>query len=117
MLRHFPGLDLTNRLGPLFNDRLNYFTPTRTPIEWRANANGWRARIYDDPATPLLRLLAASALSPGEQVELSAGPDRLKPVEIARQPAPVKPVDPTRAFLSEAPKKSRQHLAARHLKA
>ena len=117
MLRHSRGLDLTHRLGPFFNDRLNYFTPTRKPIEWTANANGWRVRIYDDPAAPLLRLLAASALSPGQQVGLSAGPDRLKPVEIERQPAPVKPVDPTRAFLIEAPKKSHQHLDARHIEA
>ncbi len=74
-----------NRLWPLVNDRLNYLTPTRKPIGYTATADGRRRRLYDQPQTPLDRLLAAGVLSPAQQAELTAYREILNPVHIARQ--------------------------------
>jgi hypothetical protein len=52
-------LPALNRLWRLVNDRLNYLTPTEKPIGYGTGCNGRRARLYDRPATPLERLLAA----------------------------------------------------------
>ena len=68
------------RLWPLVNDRLNYLTPTIKPIGYTATSDGRRRRIYDTPATPFERLLAAHVLS-----ELTAHRDSLTPAAIARQ--------------------------------
>jgi len=57
-----------NRLWALVNDRLNYLTPTKKPIGYGTDRAGRRTRIYDDPATPLDRLLAAGVLSEAPQV-------------------------------------------------
>ena len=77
-------LALLNRLWPLVNDRMNYFTPTKKPIGWGQDSNGRRRRIYDVPATPLDRLLAAGVLSPAQETELRNRRDRLNPAELAR---------------------------------
>ncbi len=53
-----------NRLWPLVNDRFNYLTPTKKPTGYGTDRHGRRTRIYDQPATPLQRLLAANVLSP-----------------------------------------------------
>jgi Integrase core domain len=74
-----------NRLWTLVNDRLNYLTPTRKPIGYSSTADGRRRRLYDDPATPLERLLAAAVLSPAQQAELIAYRDSLNPAAIGRQ--------------------------------
>lgn len=74
-----------SRLWPLVNDRLNYLTPTRKPTGFGADRNGRRKRLYDDPATPLDRLLAAGVLSPAQQAELLAYRDSLNPARIARE--------------------------------
>lgn len=73
-----------NRLWPLVNDRMNYFTPTKKPIGWGQDRAGRRRRIYDEPSTPLDRLLAAGVLSPAQQTELLQCRDRLNPAELAR---------------------------------
>jgi len=73
------------RLWPLVNDRLNYLTPTIKPTGYASTNNGRRRRIYDKPATPLERLLAAGVLSPAQEAELTAHRDRLNPAELARQ--------------------------------
>ncbi len=73
------------RLWPLVNDRLNYLTPTIKPIGYTATSDGRRRRIYDTPATPFERLLAANVLSPAQQAELTAHRDSLNPAAIARQ--------------------------------
>lgn len=78
-------LRVLNRLWPLVNDRLNYFTPTKKPIGWDADRDGRRRRIYDKPTTPLDRLLAAGVLSPAQQTELIARRDSLNPAELARR--------------------------------
>jgi transposase InsO family protein len=74
-----------NRLWPLVNDRLNYLTPTIKPIGYSSGRDGQRRRLYDQPMTPLDRLLAAGVLSPAQQAELLAYRDTLNPAAIARQ--------------------------------
>ncbi len=74
-----------NRLWTLVNDRLNYLSPTRKPTGWGQDRNGRRTRLYDQPATPLDRLLSAEVLSPAQQAELLAHRDSLNPAAIARQ--------------------------------
>ena len=74
-----------NRLWKLVNDRLNYLTPTRKPIGYSATRDGRRRRLYDEPQTPLDRLLAAKVLSPAQAAELIAYRDRLNPAAIGRQ--------------------------------
>jgi hypothetical protein len=74
-----------NRLWKLVNDRLNYLTPTRKPIGYATVGAGRRQRLYDAPATPLERLLAAGVLSATQQQELIAYRDSLNPAAIGRQ--------------------------------
>lgn len=78
-------LALLNRLWPLVNDRLNYLTPTKKPIRWDETTGGRKRRIYDEPATPLTRLIRAGTLSPAQQAELLDYRDRLNPAHIDRQ--------------------------------
>lgn len=76
---------LLNQLWPLVNDRLNYFTPTKKPVGWATGTAGRSKRVYDKPATPLDRLLAADVLSPAQEAELTARRDALNPAELARR--------------------------------
>lgn len=73
-----------NRLWALVNDRLNYLTPTKKPIGYGTDRSGRRTRLYDTPATPLERLLAAKTLSRAQQAELLAHRQNLNPAAIAR---------------------------------
>lgn len=79
------ALVLLNQLWPLVNDRLNYFTPTKKPVGWATDTAGRRKRVYDKPATPLDRLLAAGVLSPAQEAELTARRDALNPADVARR--------------------------------
>lgn len=79
------ALSLLNALWPLVNDRMNYFTPTKKPVGWTTDAAGRRKRVYDNPATPADRLLAAQVLSPAQQAELIAYRDSLNPADLARR--------------------------------
>ena len=81
-----------NRLWRLVNDRFNYLTPTKKPVEFGTDRNGRRTRIYDKPATPLDRLLAAKVLSPAQEAELVAYRDSLNPAAIGRQIADLQAV-------------------------
>lgn len=81
-----------NRLWTLVNDRLNYLTPTKKPIGFGTDAAGRRKRLYDQPATPLDRLLAAGVLSPAQAAELVAYRDSLNPAQIAREIADLQTV-------------------------
>lgn len=74
-----------NRLWKLVNDRLNYLTPTIKPIGYGCGRDGQRRRLYDEPKTPLDRLLAAKVLSPAQESELLAYRDSLNPAAIGRQ--------------------------------
>jgi hypothetical protein len=68
-----------NRLWRLVDDRLNYLTPTKKPIDYTSTSDGRRRRIYDKPKAPLDRLLEASTLSPTQAAELAAYRDTLNP--------------------------------------
>lgn len=81
-----------NRLWKLVNDRLNYLTPTKKPIGYGTDKGGRRTRIYDKPATPLDRLLAAKVLAPAQAAELVAYRDALNPAGIGRQIADLQSV-------------------------
>jgi transposase InsO family protein len=74
-----------NRLWRLVNDRFNYLTPTKKPIGFGTDTAGRRKRLYDKPATPLDRLLAAGVLAPKQAAELAAYRDSLNPAKIARE--------------------------------
>ncbi|MGO1949598.1 MAG: integrase, partial [Mycobacteriaceae bacterium] len=76
---------LLNQLWPLVNDRLNYLTPTKKPTGWATDAAGRRRRVYDDPATPINRLLDADVLSTAQRNELPAHREALNPAELARR--------------------------------
>jgi len=73
-----------NRLWRLVNDRFNYLTPTKKPVGFGTDRNGRRTRLYDKPATPLTRLLAAGVLAPDQAAELTAYRDSLNPAAIGR---------------------------------
>lgn len=79
------ALTLLNQLWPLVNDRLNYFTPTKKPTGYATDAVGRRKRLYDDPKTPVDRLLDAGVLSATQEAKLRARRDKLNPAEIARR--------------------------------
>jgi len=81
-----------NRLWTLVNDRLNYLTPTKKPVGFGSDRNGRRTRLYDKPATPLDRLLAANVLAPAQAAELVAYRDSLNPAAIGRQIADLQSV-------------------------
>ena len=74
-----------HRLGPLVNDRLNYLTPTKKLIGYASGRDGRRRRLYDQPQTPLDRLLATRVLAPAQRAELIAYRDSLNPAKIARE--------------------------------
>lgn len=78
-------LAVLNRLWPLVNDRLNFFTPTKKPVGWVTNRAGRRVRLYDKPATPFDRLIIAGILSRAQRAELIAYHSRLNPADLARR--------------------------------
>jgi hypothetical protein len=77
-------LKLLNQLWKLVNDRLNFFTPTRKPVGWASDSKGRRKRLYDEPRTPLDRLLRAGVLSGRKGPSSPARRDSLDPEDIAR---------------------------------
>ena len=77
-------LVLLNQLWALVCDRLNYFTPTKKPIGWDTDTKGRRRRVYDQPATPLDRLIRSGILSPGQQTELIAHRDSLDLLDLGK---------------------------------
>lgn len=97
-----------NRLWPLVNDRLNYLTPTKKPTGYASGPDGRHRRLYDKPATPLDRLLAAGILSPAQESELLAYRDSLNPAKIAREIADLQ----NRLLLLAKEKTEQLHLAA-----
>lgn len=79
------ALIVLNLLWPLVNDRMNFLTPTKKPIDWKTTPTGRRTRIYDAPRTPFERLLDAGGLSPAQAKELTAYRDGLNPAELMRR--------------------------------
>jgi hypothetical protein len=78
-------LMVLNRLWPLANARLNFFTPTKKPAGWGTDRNGRRRRLYDNPATPLDRLLKSGVLTRAQQTALVEKRDQVNPAELARR--------------------------------
>lgn len=76
---------LLNRLWTLVNDRLNFLTPTKKPVGWAYSGNGRRKRVYDVPATPVDRLLAAGVTSPAQEAELRDYRRELNPARMSRE--------------------------------
>ncbi|AMT94734.1 hypothetical protein A2T55_14090 [Brevibacterium linens] len=82
--RTFSGLDLplgtpqatdaaiirVNGLWSALADRLNHFMPVKNPVGWRLTPSGVRRREYDQPRTPVSRLLASGILCPEQTREL-----------------------------------------------
>ena len=74
-----------NHLWRLVDDQFNFLRPTKKPTGWGRDRAGHRKRLYDDPATPLDRLLASNVLSPTQEAELLSYRDRLNPLAIERR--------------------------------
>jgi len=81
-----------NRLWKVVNDQFNYLTPTKKPTGFGTDRNGRRTRLYDTPATPLDRLLAAGVLAPRQIIELMAYRESLNPAAIGREIADLQAV-------------------------
>lgn len=78
-------LELLQRLWPLVNDRLNFFTPTKKPTGWSTDAVGRRKRVYDDQISPYHRLLDSGTLSRSQQQELADYKASLDPAAMAAE--------------------------------
>ncbi len=78
-------LELLQRLWPLVNDRLNYFTPTKKPTGYSTDRAGRRKRVYDAPKTPYQRLLDSGILSVEQKAELQQYRARLDLVGLAEK--------------------------------
>ena len=69
-----------------------HLTPTKKPVGFGTDRNGHRTRIYDTPATPLDRLLAAKVVSPAQETDLIAYRASLNPAAIGREIADLEAV-------------------------
>lgn len=78
-------LALLNELWPLVSLRLNFFTPTRKPIDYTTGADGRRRRVYDAPKTPWQRVLDATILTNNQITEARARVDGINPADLTRQ--------------------------------
>ena len=78
-------LDLLNQLWVLVNDRLNYLSPTKKPVDYTTDHTGKRKRVYDPPRSPYQRLLDAGVLNPSQQAELAKHKASLQPAAMAEQ--------------------------------
>jgi hypothetical protein len=78
-------LRLLNELWRLVNDRHNYLTPTKKPIDWAIDAKGRRKRVYDELATPFDRLLHSGVLDATHTAQLIEYRSSLNPAHLARE--------------------------------
>ena len=78
-------LTLLNELWPLVSLRLNFFTPTRKPLDYRTGPDGRRRRVYDDPKTPWQRVLDAEILTENRIAEVQARIHGTNPADLTRQ--------------------------------
>lgn len=78
-------LALLNELWPLVSLRLNFFTPTRKPIDYTTGSDGRRRRVYDDPKTPWQRVLTAAILTDDQITEIQARIQGVNPADLTRQ--------------------------------
>ncbi|RBP65449.1 hypothetical protein DFO66_10432 [Brevibacterium sanguinis] len=63
-------VELANDIWDALGDRLNFFMPVKNPIGWRRTPSGVRRRVYDDPVTPIRRLLDSGILCPAQTREM-----------------------------------------------
>lgn len=78
-------LALLNELWPLVSMRLNFFTPTRKPIDYTTTAEGRRRRVYDDPKTPWQRVRDADILTGDQIAEAATRIEGVNPADLTRQ--------------------------------
>ena len=78
-------LDLLNELWPLVSLRMNFFTPTRKPIDYTTTADGRRRRVYDNPATPWQRVQAAGILTDTQIRHVEQRIAGVNPADLTRQ--------------------------------
>ena len=78
-------LALLNEMWPLVSLRLNFFTPTRKPVDYTTAADGRRRRVYDLPKTPWQRVLDAAIISEDRIAEVQARVQGVNPADLTRQ--------------------------------
>jgi hypothetical protein len=78
-------LALLNEMWPLVSLRLNFFTPTRKPVDYTTTADGRRRRVYDLPKTPWQRVLDAAIISEDRIAEVQARVQGVNPADLTRQ--------------------------------
>lgn len=78
-------LALLNELWRLVSLRLNFFTPTRKPVEYATTPGGRRKRVYDTPATPWQRVIASGVLTEQQTEHAIARVNGINPADLTRQ--------------------------------
>lgn len=78
-------LDLLNQLWRLVSLRLNFFTPTRKPIDYVTMADGRRRRIYDAPSTPWHRVQNSGILTADQIATVEQRIAGVNPADLTRQ--------------------------------
>lgn len=99
-------LELLNRMWRLLSLRLNFFTPTRKPIDYVTMANGRRRRIYDDPKTPWQRVQDADILTDDQIATVEQRIAGVNPADLTRQ------INQIRSDLTRIAKAKTEALAA-----
>jgi len=103
-------LKLLNELWKLVSLRLNYFTPTKKPIDYSTTADGRKKRVYDKPATPWQRLQASGIPDAQQLSEVAARIEDINPADLTRQINTIQ-----MQLLDLAKAKTEALAAARHL--
>ena len=78
-------LGLLGQLWPLVSLRLNFFVPTKKPVEYATTSDGRRRRVYDSPRTPWRRVLDSGLLTDDQVTAISERVDGVNPADLTRQ--------------------------------
>lgn len=78
-------LGLLGQLWPLVSLRLNFFVPTKKPVEYATTSDGRRRRVYDSPRTPWRRVLDSRLLTDDQVTAISERVDGVNPADLTRQ--------------------------------
>lgn len=78
-------LGLLGQLWPLVSLRLNFFVPTKKPVEYATTSDGRRRRVYDSPRTPWRRVLDSGLLTDDQVTAISRRVDGVNPADLTRQ--------------------------------
>jgi len=90
--------------------RLNFFTPTKKPIDYSTTADGRKKRVYDKPATPWQRLQASGFLDAQQLATVAARIEGINSADLTRQITAIQ-----MQLLDLAKGKTEAPAAARHL--